>query len=66
MTFSARFKVQDVSEGPSPIDILAIADDVLSNTEGKIQTMELRITLDADETAITEGSVINVSGHFTA
>lgn len=69
MTFSARFKVQDVSDGPAPIDILAVAEvedgSLTQNTE-KAQSMELRIQIDADETVVKVGDVITASGHFTS
>jgi hypothetical protein len=69
MTWSARLTVQDVSDGPAPIDILAAAnaDDagaVVSNTEGKIRSLELRVQLDEDSTNIKVGDVITATGHF--
>lgn len=66
MTWSARFKVQDVSDGPAPIDVLAIAegDDVTSNTEGPIRSIELKLVIDADETGIAVGDEISATGHF--
>lgn len=67
MTFSARFKVQDVSDGPSPIDVLAVAaveDDTLTQNTEKARSMELRIVLDVDETGVQVGDVITVTGHF--
>jgi hypothetical protein len=35
VTWSAKFRIQDVSDGPAPIDILAVAegDAIISNTE---------------------------------
>jgi hypothetical protein len=71
MTWSAKLKVQDVSDGPAPIDVLAVAtaedgdDAIISNTEGKIRAIELRIQLDADETTVQVGDEIRASGHFT-
>jgi hypothetical protein len=67
MTFSARFTVQDVGDGPRPIDVLAVSegDAIVANTEGKVRSMELRIVLDEDETTLKEGDVITTSGHFT-
>jgi hypothetical protein len=69
MTWSAKFTVQDVSDGPAPIDILAAAnadDDgaVVSNTEGRVRSMELRVQLDEDTTNIKVGDVITATGHF--
>lgn len=69
MTWSAKFKVQDVSEGPAPIDVIAVAsvDDgsLVQNTE-KASSMELRIRIDADETMLKPGDVITGSGHFSS
>ena len=69
MTFSARFKVQDVGEGPAPINVLAVAEvedgSLTQNTE-KAHSMELHILIDADETTIAVGDTITASGHFTA
>lgn len=69
MTFSARFKVQDVGDGPAPINVLAVAEvgdgSLTQNTE-KARSMELHILIDADETTIKAGDTIAVSGHFTA
>ena len=68
MTFQARFKVQDVGEGPAPINVLAVAEvedgSLTQNTE-KARSMELRILIDADETTIKAGDTITASGHFT-
>lgn len=64
MTWTAHLDVQDVSNGPAPIDILAVSDDVMSSTEGKIAGVEVRIRLDVDETSIKVGDTIVVSGHF--
>lgn len=67
MTWSAQFKVQDVGDGPAPIDILAIAsieDGTLSTNTEQAKSMELRIQIDADTTSITEGFIINAWGHF--
>jgi hypothetical protein len=67
MTWSARFQVQDVSDGPAPIDVIAVAQvedgTLIQNTE-KAKSMELRIQLDTDETAIKIGDEITGSGHF--
>lgn len=69
MTFQARFKVQDVSDGPAPINVLAVAEvedgSLTQNTE-KARSMELRIVVDADETAVKVGDVITASGHFAS
>lgn len=66
MTWTAKFKIQDVSDGPAPIDVLAAAEGnaIVSNTEGGIRSMELRIQLDADETRLQIGDEITASGHF--
>ena len=64
MTWFATLKVQDVSEGPAPIDVLAVSDNVTSNTEGKISGVEVKFKLDEDQTAIKIGDEIAVSGHF--
>lgn len=67
MTWSARFKVQDVSEGPAPIDVLAVAsvdDGSLNQNTEKARSMELKIVLDVDETSIKIGDEITGTGHF--
>ncbi len=66
MTWSAKFTVQDIGDGPAPIDVLAVApaDDVVSNTEGNIASMELRIQFDEDEVALRPGDVITGHGSF--
>ncbi len=69
MTFTARFKVQDVGEGPAPINVLATAeveDGTLTQNTEKARSMELRIVIDADETAVKVGDVITATGHFTS
>lgn len=68
MTWSARFTVQDVSDGPAPIDVLAAAqtEDITSNTEGKVRSMELRIQLDEDQTKVKVGDIFTASGHFSS
>lgn len=69
MTWSARFKVQDVSDGPAPIDVIAVAsveDGSLNQNTEKASSMELRIQLDTDETSIKIGDEITGSGHFTS
>jgi len=88
MTWTAYATVQDVSDGPSPIDVLAAAsadekvkpyahlDDpqwrgqevaaLTSNTEGTIRSIEIRFSLDEDNTSLKPGDIINVTGHFTA
>lgn len=69
MTWSGKLRVQDVSDGPAPIDVLAAAnvedgDPITSNTEGAIVGMELKLRLNADTTNIKVGDEIYVSGHF--
>lgn len=69
MTWSAKFKVQDVSEGPAPIDVIAFAsvdDGSLNQNTEKARSMELKIVLDTDETDIKIGDEISGSGHFTS
>jgi hypothetical protein len=69
LTFTAKFKVEDVGEGPAPIDVLAVArveDDTLTQNTEKAKTMELRIQLDTDETALKIGDEIPVNGHFVS
>lgn len=68
MTFSARFTVDDVGDGPAPIDVLAVASveagTLTSNTE-RATSMELRVQLDVDETTLAVGEVLcSVHGHF--
>lgn len=67
MTFSARFKIQAVGDGPAPIDVLAFADiedgGLNQNTE-KATSMELRILIDTDETSLKEGDIITATVHF--
>ncbi len=69
MTWQAKFKVQDVSNGPAPINVLAVAsvDDgsLVQNTE-KATSMELVIVLDVNETSIKPGDEITGSGHFSS
>lgn len=82
MTWTGRLTVQDVSDGPAPIDVLATVaagdtweapgsdgsartmPSLYSNTEGKIKSIELRIVLDEDQTAVKVGDTIQVQGHF--
>jgi len=76
MTFQARFKIQDVSDGPRPIDVLAVAsvdggdgtahpyEGVLSQNTELAKSMRLEIVLDTDETSLKVGDEIVVNGHF--
>lgn len=83
MTWTARATVQDVSDGPAPIDVIAVANAdetwtptgqnpdseftyscVQSNTEGKIRSVEVKLVLDEDETALKPGDVVQLTGHF--
>lgn len=69
MTWSARFKVQDVGEGPAPIDVIAVAsveEGILNQNTEHASSLELRIRIDADETQIKVGDTLTGSGHFTA
>jgi hypothetical protein len=67
VTWTGKFTVQDVGDGPAPIDVLAAAqtEDIVSNTEGKIRSIELRIQLDEGETKVKIGDQFSISGHFT-
>jgi hypothetical protein len=68
MTWNARFKVTEVSDGPAPIAVVATAsveDGTLNQNTEHAQRMELRIELDADETQIKVGDEIPGYGHFT-
>ena len=69
MTFQARFQVQDVGDGPAPINVLAVAsveDGTLTQNTEKARSMELRIVIDADKTSLAVGDSITASGHFTS
>lgn len=69
MTFSGKFKIQDVSNGPAPIDILAVAeveDGSLSQNTEKARSMELHVVIDSDETKLKIGDFININGHFVS
>ncbi len=68
MTFNARFTVQEVGDGPSPINVLAVAavdDETLTANTEKATSMELRVVIDADETSVAVGDILPVSGHFS-
>ena len=67
MTFSARFTVQDVSDGPGPIDVLAVAqvdDGTLTQNTEHATSMGLTIVIDGDSTRLQVGETIQVTGHF--
>jgi hypothetical protein len=67
MTWSANLRVEDVSDGPAPIDVLDFEQpEIISNTEGKIKSLELKIVLDEDSTTLKPGDRISVNGHFDA
>lgn len=67
MTFSARMKIQDVGQGPAPIDVLAVNDgEVTSNTEGPITSLEVRFQLGADATGLRAGDGFTITGHLDA
>ncbi len=69
MTWTARFKVQDVTDGPRPISVLATAsveDGTLTQNTEKASRMELRVVLDTDETTIRLGDEWFATGHFSA
>ena len=67
-----EFTVQDVSDGPAPIDVLATANHldypgaIVCNTEGQVRAAELRLQLDQDSTELKAGATFKLSGHFTA
>lgn len=65
MTFEARFKVQDVGAGPSPITVLAVAEstDITQTTEN-VQSIELNILLNVDETELEIGDIFALTGHL--
>jgi hypothetical protein len=80
-------RVEDVSDGPAPIDVLLTADAeekvkpyegrddlpeaqrsyeqdaIVSNTEGKIRSLELKMVLDEDQTTLKPGDRIMVNDH---
>lgn len=67
MTFTARFKVQDVSDGPRPIDVLAVAqvdDGTLTQNTEHATSMELHLVINEDSTRVKVGDTIQVTGHF--
>lgn len=67
MTFTARFNVQDVSDGPGPIDVLAVAqvdDGSLTQNTEHATSMELHMVIDGDSTRVSVGDTIQVTGHF--
>lgn len=67
MTWSARFKVTEVGDGPAPIKVRAVAsveDGSLSQNTERATAMELHVRLDADETSLAVGDEITGSGHF--
>lgn len=69
MTWQAKFTIKDVSEGPGPINVLAVAsveDGTLNQNTEKASSMELRVVIDADETTLAVGDQITGSGHFSA
>lgn len=68
MTWTAKFRIQDVSDGPAPIDVLAVAsveDGTLNQNTEHARSMELRIQIDADETNLKVGDELNGWGHFS-
>lgn len=66
MTWSATFRVEDVSYPPVEVRAVAEGDAITSNTEGKITRMELRASIEGDETSLKAGDTFYASGHFTA
>ncbi len=69
MTWQAKFKIQEVGEGPAPIDVLAVADvangSLIQNTEN-VSSMELRLVVNTDQTSLKVGDEILANGHFTS
>lgn len=68
MTYSATFKVQEISHpDPATTEVRATAEtaDIYANTEGKVTSMELKVVLDEPETVLKAGDVITSNGHFT-
>lgn len=69
MTMSARLTIEDISEGPGPIDVLASAkteDGSLTvNTEGSLSYVEVKFLFDGDEVPFQIGDTIcTLTGHF--
>jgi hypothetical protein len=73
MTFSARLAVREVTqeqveEGRTETVVRATAEPgdnaITSNTEGDVRSMELTVRLGDEQTALKQGDVISVSGHF--
>ena len=66
MTWTAKFTVQAVEDQQKPIAVTARADadQVASNTEGKIAGMELTIRLDENSTTLKPGDEFHAHGHF--
>lgn len=66
MTWQGKFRVTDVTYAPVEIVAIAEGDDVTSNTEGKITSVELRFTVEGDSTKVRAGDEFTASGHFSA
>ncbi len=70
MTWSAKLAVTEIGRhGEAPIVVVAAAsgpDEITSNTEGRIHSMELRIQLDEDTTSLRPGDIIQAWGSFNA
>jgi hypothetical protein len=74
MTFNARLTVAEVikeqvdegEQGRTDLVVRAAADalNISANTEGDVRSLELTVRLADEQTAIKEGDVISVSGHF--
>lgn len=70
MTMSAVLTVEDVSDGPAPITVIASArteDGTLScNTEGSLNYVEVKFLFDDDEVPFKVGDTITtLTGHFS-
>ena len=44
----------------------SVEDDTLTQNTEKARAMELRIVIDADETSLSIGDTLQVTGHFTS
>lgn len=68
MTWQARFTVQDVGEGPAPIDVIAAvaaAEEVALQQPGvPLVGAVLTLQVGADETPLRVGDQFTVTGHF--
>lgn len=67
MTISANLTIEDISEGPAPINVLASAkveDGSLSSDPGSGLTyVEVKFLFDLDEVPFKVGDIIAIMGH---